>query len=243
LLRYLNNEVERTAKGLKDEVEAREKIERWIKESYRPTLAKIREQVRSRKVLFCVAQFFFFFFFFFFLSSKKLVDELAEVRQSIEAEQQFAQGLAQWIKTNLGTKCERVEALIAERIDAYAEIVLKDAKERDKVQWRTFDDRVAATRLADNEARAQADAALQRDLAALANAQRINFQRSSTTPCSPRRRQRSLPPPTSGRPSSPRCAPRSSSTASGSRSSPAPSRRSAPRCSASSQFWRAIASC
>jgi hypothetical protein len=45
LLRYLNNEVERTAKGLKEEVEAREKIERWIKESYRPTLAKIREQL------------------------------------------------------------------------------------------------------------------------------------------------------------------------------------------------------
>jgi hypothetical protein len=54
LLRYLNNEVERTAKGLKEEVEAREKIERWIKESYRPTLAKIREQ---------------------------LVDEMAEVRE------------------------------------------------------------------------------------------------------------------------------------------------------------------
>jgi hypothetical protein len=243
LLRYLNNEVERTAKGLKDEVEAREKIERWIKESYRPTLAKIREQVRSRKVLFCVAIFFSKgFFFFFFLSSKKLVDELAEVRQSIEAEQQFAQGLAQWIKTNLGTKCERVEALIAERIDAYAEIVLKDAKERDKVQWRNFDDRVAATRLADVEARAQADAALQRDLAALANAQRINFSQQHDAMLT-ETKTAFAPPPTSGRPSSPRCAPRSSSTASGSRSSPAPSSRSAPRCSASSQFWRAIASC
>ena len=49
LLRYLNNEVERVGKGLRDEAEAREKIERWIKESYRPTLAKVRRTATKRK--------------------------------------------------------------------------------------------------------------------------------------------------------------------------------------------------
>jgi hypothetical protein len=108
---------------------------------------------------------------------EKLVDDLGELGQQMEAERQFGQGLAAWIKSNLGTKCEVIEAMIAERIDAYAKVVLRDAKERDTVQWKIFDDKHAKQRALDVDARAAADDALAKRVTALAAEQRIEFQR------------------------------------------------------------------
>lgn len=149
--------MDRVGKALKEEVEAREKIERWIQESYRPTLQKIKE---------------------------KLVDDLGELNEKFDGERQFSQGLASWIKTNLGTKCELVEQMIAERIDGYAKVVLRDAKERDTVQWKIFDDKHAKQRALDVEARAAADDALAKRVTQLATEQRIEFQRLHDEQCS-----------------------------------------------------------
>jgi hypothetical protein len=44
-----------------------------------------------------------------------------------------------------------VEALIAARIDAYAKVVLKDAKMRDELQWKVFDDKNEKQRALDDE--------------------------------------------------------------------------------------------